>query len=198
VSAAHLQQRPRAGWLNAARRGLSGLALVTAVGAVLAFVMLGLLPLTGWYRPATVLSGSMAPHIPTGAVVIDRPVPLRSVKVGDVITYHIPIGDHHLVTHRVVSVLVAGDHPVVTTKGDGNNTVDPWQARLLDGPAWKVAVVVPHLGYVLAWFRQPMARALMLGVVAVVLAALWVRRIWAGPDRRTWPSTYPDGAPRLA
>jgi signal peptidase I len=75
-----------------------------------------------------VRSGSMSPSIKTGALAIDKHVPMSEVgalKAGDVITFRRP-GMPGLVTHRIY--LVGGDvqHPQYTTKGDANGISDSW------------------------------------------------------------------------
>lgn len=158
---------------------------VAAALPLLVVMALALGPRLGWYRPATVLSGSMAPGIPVGAVVMDTPIARREVRVGDVITYQIPVGDHHVITHRVVAVLQPGDHPVIQTKGDANAAPDPWQARFTDGPAWRVRLTVPYLGYVLAWLRSPLVHVLTMVVAPLMAAVIVLGKIWGAPGRRS-------------
>src|SRR5437867_11828955 len=132
---------------SVALRSASELALRLLLGAaVLLFLAIGLLPRTGWYRVETVLSGSMRPAFAPGDMIVVSPEPLRDVQAGQVISYHIPIGDQHVQTHRIVQVVRGGDHPVVRTKGDANDSVDPWKARLGGTTAWRVRLVAPKLG----------------------------------------------------
>src|SRR5207253_2946817 len=123
---------------------LAGTAAV--VLAALALVGLGLVPRLGLYRPLTVLSGSMRPVFAPGDVVIVTPEPLRDVRVGQVITYEIPIADRHTETHRVVRVLHRGSRPIVVTKGDANTTADPWKAELHGNVVWRYRFRIPMLG----------------------------------------------------
>src|SRR5690242_21945567 len=74
---------------------------------------LGLLPRTGWYKPVTVLSGSMKPAFSPGDMVVVTPEPVRGVRVVQVISYRIPVGDHHVQSHRVITVARAGGTVVV-------------------------------------------------------------------------------------
>lgn len=170
-----------------------------AACAVVVLSLLGLGPRTGLYRVATVLSASMGATAPPGAVAVSTPMPAGAVRAGDVITYAIPVGDHHLVTHRVVEVVEGGAAPVVRTKGDATGTVDPWLARLEPGTVWRFRFAVPGVGYVLAFLRSRQARMLLLGLVPALLATLFLRQIWSGaapaePPRR--PRRRPR-APRL-
>ena len=60
----------RAALLSAFRRLPAVAAQLFFVLAVVALVGLGLLPRTGWYRPVTVLSGSMRPAFSPGDMVV--------------------------------------------------------------------------------------------------------------------------------
>jgi signal peptidase I len=163
-------------------RAWADLGLRLVLGAALAiFLLLALLPHTGLYRPETVLSGSMKPYFSPGDMVIVTPEPSRDVRVGQVISYHIPVGDHHVQTHRVVHVLRRGEHPVVRTKGDANNARDPWTARLDGSTAWRVRVVVPKLGWMVTWLRDPLVRLLTVFVAPALFALIALWRIWSEP-----------------
>ena len=149
--------------------------------ALAAFVFLALLPHTGLYRPETVLSGSMKPYFSPGDMIIVTPEPARDVRVGQVISYHIPVGDHHVQTHRVVQIVRGGDHPVLRTKGDANNARDPWNARLDGSTAWRVRLVVPMLGWTVTWLRDPLVRLLTVFVAPGLFALVALWRIWNDP-----------------
>lgn len=162
---------------------LGALRLLTwAAGAL--FALLVLLPHTGLYRTAVPLSGSMEPTFAPGDLLLLRPEPLSSVRVGQVITYTIPIGDHHLETHRVVRVLRGGDEPVVQTKGDANARPDPWTAVLHGGTVWQVDRVVPHVGAALLWLGRPIVRVAFVLLLAVLLLRAGLAQIWFPPHRR--------------
>lgn len=154
------------------------LAAGFAAFALLLLLVVGLGPRSGLYQTATVLTGSMRPTMPEGSVVLTTPIPARSVRVGDVITYRIPVEDRRIVTHRVVEVLQAGDRAVVRTKGDANKDPDTWMAELTGSTAWKVRAAVPRAGYAFEWLRRPQARRLLVFVVPLLLAFLFLRDIW--------------------
>jgi signal peptidase len=165
-------------------RAWTDVALRLVLGAALAvFVLLALLPHLGLYRPETVLSGSMKPYFSPGDMILVTPEPSRDVRVGQVISYHIPVGDHHVQTHRVVQVIRGGEHPVVRTKGDANNARDPWTARLDGSTAWHVRLVVPKLGWLVASLRDPLMRLLTVFVAPALFALVALRRIWKQPDQ---------------
>ena len=139
---------------------------------------------TGWYRIVPVLSGSMEPAIPAGAAVILVPESLSDVRTGQVIVYRIPIGDHHLEVHRVTAVLQGGSSPVVETKGDANDAVDPWQARLKGDRVWKVRHQVPQLGRALLFLGRPEIRVTCWFAVVGLVIGIGLRRIWRKPAPR--------------
>ena len=166
-----------------ALRSVPELALRLFLGAALGlFLLVGLLPHTGWYRVETVLSGSMRPTFEPGDVIVVTPEPLRDVRVGQVISYHIPTGDQRVQTHRVVKVVHAGAHPVVRTKGDANDSVDPWAARLDGTTAWRMRLVAPKLGWLIVWLRSPLMRDLTVFGAPLLLALLGLWRIWRDPQ----------------
>src|SRR3712207_4157098 len=96
--------------------------------AVLVFLLLAVGPHVLGYRTMTMLTASMSPEIEPGDVTIVTPIAVSEVTEGMVITYHKPIDDRSLVTHRVVSVEKAHGIVTVQTKGDANDAIDPWTA----------------------------------------------------------------------
>lgn len=154
------------------------LALVVALAALIG---LGLLPRTGWYRPVTVLSGSMEPAFAPGDMVVATPEPVGAVRVGQVISYRIPVGDHHVQSHRVIGVLRRNGEVSVRTKGDANATADPWTATLHGDTVWRVRTVLPKLGWIVFWLRSPLVHQLTLFLAPLLLAVLAVLQIWRRP-----------------
>ncbi len=163
-----------------------------AACSVLVLAVLGLGPHTGRYQVVTILSGSMGATAPAGAVAFSTPMPTGAVRVGDVITYSIPVERSEVargtagrvVTHRVVEVVEAGDAPVVRTRGDANEAVDPWLARRDPGVAWKVRFSVPWLGHGLSFLRRPAVQLLLVRTIPFLVAVLWLKEIWGWSARR--------------
>ncbi len=182
----HDQSSPVRGrrWsVPAARAGrvASSLLLVTAM---LAFVVLAVGPHLFGYRTATMLTGSMAPGIVPGDVVVAFPEPASEVAVGDVISYHIPVGDHRVETHRVIEVLRHHDSIAVRTQGDANDGADPWTASLEGDTVWQVRAVVPYVGGAIRTLRTPVLNhTLMYGIPALLVGWALVS-IWRRPVRR--------------
>src|SRR3954467_7561748 len=101
----HLGRQHLGGLVPWLVRGVLGMA-------VLSFAFLAVGPHVLGYRTMTMLTGSMAPEINPGDVTIVTPIRVSEVTEGMVITYHRPIEDHSLVTHRVISVQKAADGSV--------------------------------------------------------------------------------------
>src|SRR3954449_5659443 len=149
------------------------------VVAALAFAVLAVGPHVFGYRTMTMLTGSMSPQIDPGDVVLSTPLDVQDVTEGMVVSYHIPIDDHRVITHRVVSVEHGADGGVtVQTKGDANDAVDPWRATLQGDTAYQVRAVIPELGHVIQALRTPLvSKALIYGAPAL-LAGWLILAIW--------------------
>lgn len=169
--------------LRVPRRVVAAVAQLALVLALAALVGLGLLPRTGWYRPVTVLSGSMQPAFSPGDMVVVVPEPVSAVRVGQVISYRIPVGDHHVQSHRVIEILRRDGHVSVRTKGDANEAADPWTATLHGPTAWRVRAVLPKLGWIVFWLRTPLVHQLTLFLAPLLLALLAVLHIWRRPAK---------------
>jgi signal peptidase I len=153
-------------------RGVMGLAL-------LAFLLLAVGPHLLGYRTMTMLTPSMSPEIDPGDVTIVTPIAMSEVTEGMVITYHKPIEDHSLVTHRVVSVETGPDGAVqVQTKGDANSAIDPWVATLQGDTAYELRAVIPELGHVIQALRAPVVAQVLLYGAPALLVGWLLLTIW--------------------
>lgn len=113
----------------------------------------------------SVLSGSMAPEIRTGDLVIDRtvtPGQAANLHKGQIISFRGGANSHKIFTHRIVAVETtpAGGVSYVT-KGDANDS--------RDGPVTPPSMVVglyqsriPHGGYILDALHRPLVLGLLL------------------------------------
>jgi signal peptidase len=162
--------------------GFLGRAALTSLLVSSCFVLLliGILPRTGAYRTLTVLSGSMRPAFAPGDMVLAKPTSVDSLKIGDILVYSIPVGDHHVESHRI-SRIISRRPLIVTTKGDANNGADPWTAQLDANRVWTVKRAVPYVGQAILFFRSPLqhriATFLLPAIVALlVLCVIWRRR----------------------
>ena len=161
-------------------RVVSALLTATLVLGLLAFAGIALGPHLLGYRTQTMLTGSMAPEIVPGDVVVSVPKAKEDVAVGDVITYHIPVEDQRVETHRVVEVVRGDDGSVaVRTKGDANDGVDPWLATLEGDTVWETKVVVPYVGRAIRALRTPVVQDYGLWVALGLGLVLGLSMIWA-------------------
>lgn len=173
--------------LAALLRPLSTVVMLLSLAFLLA---LAIGPHTGAYRTVTMLTGSMRPRYPVGAVLIDTPEPLSRLRVGQVLTYQAPIPGHAVFSHRVIAIDRAADGSAnVQTKGDANNGPDPWRAHIQPGQVWTVRGVVPHLGSVLAQLRRPSTRVALQYLLPAGLLCWLLMAIWA-PTRRAGQGGY--------
>ncbi|MDF9751649.1 signal peptidase I [Arthrobacter sp. ES3-54] len=178
---------------------VAGRAAVTIllIVAALVFLFLAVGPHFLNYQTSTMLTGSMSPGINPGDVVVSVKTPVSELKVGDVITYSIPIDDHRIETHRVASIKRDAGTTSVITKGDANPGADPWVAVLSEDYVYTQAGVVPHLGDAIRALRQPLVQSVLLYgasalLVVVVLTAIWKKP--AEPGTEALPAESLDTA----
>jgi signal peptidase len=157
-----------------AGRLLSGAAL--AVAALAALLVLAP-ALVGWERYA-IVSGSMSGTYDEGSLVLADVVPVGDLRVGDVITYTPPAGDH-LVTHRIAWIRRddAGRR-VFRTKGDANPIADPWTFRLDRPTQARVRVGVPYAGHALTALGRRDVRMIVIALPALLIAGFSLSRLW--------------------
>ena len=115
----------------------------------------------------TILSGSMEPEYPVGALIWVKPVDPSELKQGDVITFRLEGGT--VVTHRILEVLEDGSGRRFRTQGDANNAPDgtPVQADHIIGTP---VLTIPLLGHAVQLMRTPagICTALSAGAVLVL------------------------------
>jgi signal peptidase len=161
-------------WEPKSSRKRLGTALASALcAACLALAGLMLLPGLLGYQRYVITSGSMTGAYDRGSVVFDDVVPVSDLRVGDAITYTPPPGSgpSGRITHRIVSI--GSDQfgrQTLRTKGDANESADPWTFTL-DGPTQaRVAFHVPYVGYVLSALAIRQARMALIGLPALLIA----------------------------
>jgi signal peptidase I len=169
--------------------------MVLAVGALLVPALLG-------YQRYVITGGSMTGTIPKGAVIYSRLTPVESLREGDIITF-VPPGQSRPVTHRIVAVgRDEQQEPVFQTKGDFNQTADPWKVKLTDPVQARYRFHIPYLGYLLAGLAIRQVRMLLIGLPAIVIALSMLVSLWreageelerAGGELALEPATPFDG-----
>lgn len=138
--------------------GLAGSFFVCAV-LWLALVVLTSTALLGW-RPVVLHSGSMAPLLEEGDVLLAEPVG-DDVRPGTVIVFHDPEG-RGLLTHRAVG---RNDDGTYRTRGDANPSEDTLGVAPED-IVGRGRLLVPWLGRPLVWLHA----GSWLSVAAAALA----------------------------
>lgn len=124
--------------------------------------------------PLTVLSESMKPTYALGDLVVIKAKDPQDIRLGEVITYQVSLGQSELVTHRVIEKNSAMDGTYsFITQGDANGVPDATPIRdvQIHGTVW---YRIPLLGWVNNWFTGQ-ARQTVIPVVAglLLLYALW-------------------------
>lgn len=118
--------------------------IVLAIFLVLTSFAIYMAPHFGW-RVDGLRSGSMAPLMNTGDMVVTRPVKPETVQVNDIIIFRSLDKRQNLIIHRVIGI---GTGPPLTfqTKGDANENPDPFSvpAGNLVG---ELAFHAPVMGY---------------------------------------------------
>lgn len=152
---------PVGGWSYA--RQLACRAVLAFLATLLVWPLVG--AALGW-NDAAIASGSMAPRIAVGDVVVGSPIPFEDVRAGQVVTVPMPGHPGVQLTHRVHEVTLDG----LVTKGDANRVAD--STRVVDGPVYLARLRVPLVGYPLLWARTGAVLPLGLTVVAVALLAV--------------------------
>ncbi len=165
--------------------GRSLLTLTLVVSAVL-FLFLAIGPRVFGYQTSTMLTASMSPEINPGDVVVSVQKPTADLQVNDVITFSIPIDDHRIETHRIVSVdRDEAGTTSVTTKGDANAGPDPWKAVLTEDYVYTKAAVVPYLGSAIRALREPPVQSTLLYGAPALLVLMLLKSIWSKPAPAT-------------
>ena len=159
----HRNERHVRGWLIQATSWfvMSAFLLVLVVSV--------LVPRIAGATPYTILTGSMAPGMPPGTLVVVKPVDESDIAIGTVITYQLVSGERTVVTHRVVAIGVDGTGDrVFRTQGDANGTPDPKPVRPVQvvGERW---YAIPYLGHVSNAFTSAQRQT---GVVIVAIGLL--------------------------
>lgn len=120
------------------------------------------------YGEYTIISGSMEPTIPVGALVYVTEADTTEVNAGDIIAFD---SNGTVVTHRVETINEDGSF---TTKGDANDAADPsfvYPQSLIG----KVTAYLPLLGYLAAFLSSSLGKvilalALVAGIVILQIA----------------------------
>ena len=154
-----------------------------AVGILLAVsltltVLLLVVPRVGGYRTYVVTGRSMTGTISIGSLVYSDPVPVQTLRVGDIITFVPPDIDEN-VTHRIVGLRTASDGTLrISTKGDAVPTRDPWQITPTTAELPREVMAIPYLGYAIAMLSLRLVRVMLFALPAMLAALVVLARLW--------------------
>ncbi len=175
----------RGDWVRLVIANLSRMILVSCLG----LAMWSSLPRVIGWEPTTVVSGSMAPRIQVGDVVVARPAQDAQLSAGQVLLVDDPDRVGELRLHRLVERNDAGD---LVLRGDANGHDD--STPVDPGAVHGVAVLrIPWTGLPGRWVAE--RDWLRLGVLT---AALVLAMVGCGRDRvlrRREPPAGPPPAP---
>ncbi|TQS42365.1 signal peptidase I [Cryptosporangium phraense] len=152
------------GWTTAAR--FAAIAYLSAMASLMCWAGVSLALGT---RPALIVSGSMAPSIRPGDLVVVSPLDAREVRelpTGRIVIFTDPADRGRELAHRLVGRTADGR---LRTKGDANPAPDstPVPVTAVRGQA---RLVVPLIGRPFLWLRQG-EFWLFAGWTALTLAA---------------------------
>lgn len=156
--------------------------IALTIGALLGVAVMGITVVAsrGGVRPLVVRSGSMAPTIPTGSMVLVKRVEAGEIKSGDIVAVERP--DHTRVTHRVMALQPRGAAVELTLKGDANEDPDP--VPVVVRHAYRLVWQAPMIGRTVAWLATAQG-GFVLGVMTTVVAMATLRKrsasAWRGP-----------------
>jgi signal peptidase len=150
---------------------VAALALVLAVGTHFAPRSLTV----AGHPLLNVMSGSMAPTIRTGDLVVDRHVSATEAQhlaVGQIITFTPQAGVTATITHRIDRVVQTDGGVGYVTKGDANNAADSDvvnAAQVVGVYDFKIS----RGAYVVSALRKPLTLGLLLAAPALWLLSGW-------------------------
>ena len=154
---------------------LGSAASWTAVGFLVALLLLVSDGRLQRYQFMSVLSGSMVPTLDVGDLVVAKVVTPDELRAGELATFREP-ETGKLITHRVQSIVWHGELADVITRGDANELGENWSVSSTDNVG-EVVLRVPRVGYVVGLLSTPAGQlglaglALALGVL--ILVVLW-------------------------
>ena len=166
--------------------GVLGRAWMWFVGACL---LITILPMAFGWHPYVILTGSMAPNIEAGDIVLSSPDPQPELMLGRVVVFEDPGKPNHVLTHRVIGFNADG---TLTTKGDANPTPDsiPVEVEAVDGLG---RLLVRYVGLPMVWARTGNWAMIILHLVLIVAAMVAAAHDYEPDDDEEDPE--PPGTP---
>ncbi len=152
-------------------RRLASRVVTALVVLVIALCVAWLLPSAFGYDRYVITGGSMSGTFEKGSIAFEKQVPAEQLRVGDVITYQPPAdsGVSTLVTHRIVGIRTWEGRKLLRTKGDANDSKDPWEFYLTGSSQPVVRWTVPYVGYAFVALADRTVRILAIGIPAALI-----------------------------
>ncbi len=123
----------------------------------------------------TIQTGSMAPTLHRGDVVVVQKELPSKIRRGDVITFTDPGNPRLTLTHRVVNTPAIWRKDEFQTKGDANSLADmPIQPNAILG---KVRYSVPEIGSIFNFVRQPLGLIILVYIPSMLIVVSELRRV---------------------
>jgi signal peptidase I len=148
---------------------------------VLALTALALGPRLHPFGSFYVRSGSMAPAVPVGSLVIATVARADDLKVGDVIVFERPDQPGTMVVHRIHAVEHTAAGRAFITKGDANAAPDGWRLDAR-GRGMRAVHVFSGVGFTVGWLDTALTRRGLLGAFAIVAALVALVWIWRSEE----------------
>lgn len=147
----------------------SALSLVALSLALLAALVLIVVPFATGSQQFAVLTSSMKPHYAPGTLLVVKPVAFSALEPGDVVTYQLESGRPEVITHRIMSTGVNQEgNKVLVTQGDNNDVADPTPVTEIQVRG-KLFYAVPFAGYLSNWLgNQNRGMATDIGAIALI------------------------------
>jgi len=124
-------------------------------------------------RSFLVQSGSMEPSIMTGDVVIITKSKMYFDR--EFVTFR--DGDGRIVTHRILETKKTDSGIKYVTQGDANRSKDREEIHI-DQILGKVALIIPKVGYVIAFAKSPPGLILIIGLPALIISIDEIKKIY--------------------
>jgi signal peptidase I len=146
------------------------LALLAVVALSLALLFAGLVLPAVDRQMLIINSGSMAPAVPAGSIIIINERP-DGIAARDVVTIRAPESGA-IFTHRVLQALPGDAEPTLVTKGDANAAPDA-VTYPLSSVIGVVELSVPHVGWLVAGVQTEGGRMVLVASVLLLFALRW-------------------------
>ncbi len=155
-----------------------------ALSVILALTALSGLVLykTAGLRLYSVQSGSMAPAILPGDLVVDLKTQSSTLAPGEVISYISSNGSGEVITHRIINI--DNNRGIITTKGDNLAQVDP--PVPVNAVIGRQLKTIPAAGYLLDDLHRPGVLIALIYIPGLVIAAAEIKRLSRHYGRRPY------------